>query len=332
VLRAPASACSTIALGEDLDLVGSAAERPLRSSRFIVPFPTFFPNVPSIDTLGGQPAAPKPSGGSMPACTRRMSFNPPSAWTRQLPQEHHHLGELHQHARACTKLALAGYQRAPLPVTLVRPFGAGDIYLYESSGIFNQNQLITNVKCAVLTGRVTLFGYFTLGKRKKSDTDSAGVLPGQPVRSEKTNTAGLVSIPRSALFMGWAVVTAAAGRAIFSPFISVKLGGGLSISPPGRDLNGDGLFQRQALRSPPIPARPSIHTPWGDFDPNPIPGETIIPRNYGQGPGQVFHEPAREPHLQFRRQVRGDAAGPVGGRGAKSTFGGGPRSGACRRW
>src|SRR5437899_7811594 len=53
----------------------------------------------------------------------------------------------------------------------------------------------------------------------------------------------------------------------------------------GRDLNGDTLFNdRPAFAS--AVSKTVIQTPWGDFDPNPLPGETIIPRNYGVGPGQ----------------------------------------------
>src|SRR5262249_19126668 len=71
---------------------------------------------------------------------------------------------------------------APLPGTFtgpgtgVRPFGPlGDIYLYESSGVFNQHQLIGNVN-ARFSRRVTMFGFVTVGSAK-SNTDSAASFP-----------------------------------------------------------------------------------------------------------------------------------------------------------
>src|SRR5207247_2332740 len=73
---------------------------------------------------------------------------------------------------------------APLPGTFdpavpgsgTRPYGnIGDIYLYESSGIFNQNQLMTNIN-ARMSRRVQLFGFFVVGSAK-SNSDGAGTFP-----------------------------------------------------------------------------------------------------------------------------------------------------------
>src|SRR5207302_9157641 len=75
---------------------------------------------------------------------------------------------------------------APLPGTYdpnnpnstgMRPYGnaAGDIYLYESSGVFNQNQLISSVQARVNV-RISMFGFYALG-RARSNTDSVGSFP-----------------------------------------------------------------------------------------------------------------------------------------------------------
>jgi hypothetical protein len=53
----------------------------------------------------------------------------------------------------------------------------------------------------------------------------------------------------------------------------------------GEDLNGDTQFNDRPAFATNL-ARPSVvATKWGTFDTSPIPGQTIIPRNYGQGPG-----------------------------------------------
>jgi hypothetical protein len=55
----------------------------------------------------------------------------------------------------------------------------------------------------------------------------------------------------------------------------------------GRDLNGDTLFSDRPAFATDL-SRPSVvRTDFGAFDLAPIPGETIIPRNYGVGPGLV---------------------------------------------
>src|SRR5262249_43904350 len=119
----------------------------------------------------------------------------------------------------------------------------------------------------------------------------------------------------------------------FSPFISASTGRPFNITT-GRDLNGDGLFNdRPAFATD--PSR-SVRTPWGDFDPNPLPGEVIIPRNYGQGPGQfsVNLRISRTFSLGAKAEATradqsggqsafGGARGPGGDRGGRGGPGGG---------
>jgi hypothetical protein len=56
----------------------------------------------------------------------------------------------------------------------------------------------------------------------------------------------------------------------------------------GRDSNGDSLF----LDRPAFAANPNapgvIRTIYGDFLLNPGPNDTIIPRDYGRGPGMIM--------------------------------------------
>ena len=54
------------------------------------------------------------------------------------------------------------------------------------------------------------------------------------------------------------------------------------------DANAQFCKACELNRTIPNLAEPANVTAWGDFDPNPTPGETIIPRNYGQGPGQLL--------------------------------------------
>ena len=49
------------------------------------------------------------------------------------------------------------------------------IYLYESSGIFKQDQLVTSVTARV-NSRISFNGSYTFGKAN-SDTDAAGTFP-----------------------------------------------------------------------------------------------------------------------------------------------------------
>ena len=70
-----------------------------------------------------------------------------------------------------------------------------------------------------------------------------------------------------------------------SPFVVVQTGAPFDITA-GNDLYGTTLFNgRPGIAAD--PAKPGmIQTSYGLLDPNPTPGERLIPRNYGRGPGQ----------------------------------------------
>jgi hypothetical protein len=107
----------------------------------------------------------------------------------------------------------------------------------------------------------------------------------------------------------------------------------------GRDLNGDSIFNDRPAFASDF-SRPSVvKTAWGTFDTNPIPGQTIIPVNYGEGPG-LFSLNLRlsktfgfGPKIQSRGSAggfggpggggRGGYGGGLGGRGLSSGGGGG---------
>ena len=123
-----------------------------------------------------------------------------------------------------------------------------------------------------------------------------------------------------------------------SPFITASSGRPFDITV-GRDLNGDSLFNDRPAFATEL-SRPSVvKTAYGIFDTNPLAGQTIIPRNYGDGPGQLtinlrlsktfgFGEPSGSTSSGDRdlsgppRRGGGDR-GP-GGPGGNRGFGGGP--------
>ncbi len=55
----------------------------------------------------------------------------------------------------------------------------------------------------------------------------------------------------------------------------------------GKDLNGDSLFNDRPAFATDLTLRTSVvKTAYGIFDTLPLPGQPIIPRNYGNGPGR----------------------------------------------
>ena len=165
------------------------------------------------------------------------------------------------------------------PVGGVRPIPtSGNILQYESTGRFNQNQLLLNFR-SNFSDRVSIFGNYALGKAK-SDSDGVGTFPAN--QYDVTGEYGDASVDiRHRLVFG-SNIKAPLGIDL-SPFFTFRSGVPFNIIT-GTDNNADTLFtDRPSFASSPTEAG-IINTRFGAFDPTPEPGDSIVPRNYGRGP------------------------------------------------
>ena len=129
--------------------------------------------------------------------------------------------------------------------------------------------------------KFTLFAGYTLAWTK-SDTDSAGTTPANPY-DLSTEFGRASNDSRHNLFIGGSYLAPWGIRV--SPFMHASTGRPFNIVS-GLDLNNDTSFADRpsfALAGDPG----AIVTPYGIFNPRPLPGEQIIPRNFGEGPGMV---------------------------------------------
>jgi hypothetical protein len=77
------------------------------------------------------------------------------------------------------------------------------------------------------------------------------------------------------------------GKIRWSPLINLDSGPPFDITA-GQDLYADTLFNARPGFAT-NPGKPGvIATPYGLLDPNPTPGEAVVPRNYGRGPGSIL--------------------------------------------
>lgn len=168
-------------------------------------------------------------------------------------------------------------------------FKGNPLYQYETSGKSTQNFLSINVR-STINPKLTIFANYSLGKIN-SDTDG-----GFPVYSyDLSNEYGRASfdirhrfIMFSSIILPWDIS--------LHPMLNVSSGRPFNIIT-GFDANGDlQNNERPAFADALTPACPSTQdpstcdlriTPFGNFDIRPKPGQIIIPRNYGQGPGSV---------------------------------------------
>jgi hypothetical protein len=250
----------------------------LRQRQFIVDDPAV------IDALPEAPSAADLSSFALPPTVRRVAddltapYSIQSAFSveHQLPRNSTlTVNFLNLHTLHVLRTRNVN---APLPGALARPLaGVGNVYLYESSGVFNMSRLEV-MGSTRFNSKVSLNAAFGLG-RARSDTDGVNSFPADPYDlGGEYGVAGL-DIRRRFFLAG--SISAPWGIRL-SPMVVAASGQPFNITI-GRDLNGDTLFTERPAFATDL-TRPSVRvTPFGAFDLDPQPGQTIIPRNYGRG-------------------------------------------------
>jgi hypothetical protein len=215
---------------------------------------------------------------------------------------------------------------APLPSSGAFPLGhPGPVFLMTSDGLYNQNQLIVNVNSR-LNRNVSLFGFYALN-RANSNTDGTGTVPANPYDWSGEYGPAALDI-RHRVFFGGSVAMPWHMRV--APFLIAQTGPPFDITV-GHDLYGTTLFNGR----PGIVTEPgqfgAIATAYGMLDPNPSPGEPVLPRNYGRGPGSITLNMRLSKTMGFGPERKGGGPPPgMGGPGGPGGGGGpmgGPRAG-----
>jgi hypothetical protein len=204
---------------------------------------------------------------------------------------------------------------------------AGNIFQYQSEGIFKQNQLIVNGSIR-MGAKLSLFGYYTLNYAN-SDTSGAGSFPSIPGDLQEDYGRASYDI-RHRLFVGGTIGLPRGFR--LSPFLIASSGIPFNIT------SGTDPFQSNQYNVRPSFATctPAIQTKIGCFV---IPTAanladlatyTPIPVNYGDGPGRFSLNLRLSKTFGFGPVLEGASGGgggPMGGGTFGRPGGGGPRGG-----
>jgi hypothetical protein len=189
--------------------------------------------------------------------------------------------------------------------------GVSDVYQYESAGLYNQNQMIANFN--VRGRRVSLFGFYTLSY-VDSNTAGGASFPMNQYDVQEDYGRAAYDV-RNRLFVGgsW---TLPRGFQIF-PFIVANSAPPLNITLSD-DFGGNYLptfNARPAFASSLSNPANVVSTRWGNLDTVPVPGETIIPPNFGTGYDQFTANLRISKTIGFGREVQGGGTGGGGGGG-----------------
>jgi len=287
------------------DLVTAQRYNGSVQRQYVVTNPDFFPAIPPISSLNQTQQVTEQLSKNLRApylmeSALSVERQLPGRTTVALTYVNSH--GLHQFFTSGINTPLLGTYNPQVPGSGAYPLGSpNQLFLVESSGLYNQNQLITNVN-SKLNDSLSLFGSY-LYNRALSNTDyspppqntdfnpaitnqgfGVGTFPADPYSRAGEYGSASSDIRNQATF-GGTIVTKWGIQ--FSPLLVADSGAPFNITV-GQDLYGNTLFNgRPGIATD--PNRPGlVSTRYGLLDPNPIPGERILPRNFGRGPAIVL--------------------------------------------
>ena len=190
----------------------------------------------------------------------------------------------------------------------------GNLFQYQSEGVFKQNQLIVNGSIR-MGAKLSLFGYYTLNYAN-SDTNGATTFPSIPGKPWLDYGRSIYDY-RNRLFVGGTIGLPHAFR--LSPFLVASSGVPFNITTGG-DLFQDSLYN---VRPAFGPCTPATQTKYGCFEAPPSADYIPIPVNYGEGPGRFALMLRLSKTIGFGPVFEGNAGQAGGGMGG-GTFGRGP--------
>jgi hypothetical protein len=275
----------------------------VNQQQFTVQNPDFFPLIPSPEQL---------VQFAVPGTVYQLADNLQAPYTlqsvfsveRQLPHNitvassYINIRTLHVLRTRPLNAPLPGTFIPGVPASGVRPLNCADfispeinpstrcnIFEYESSGRYNQNQFILNFNSR-FTRNASMNAYYVLAKAN-SDADGIGSLPANPYDFSTEYGRASGDIRHRFVMTGnirtyWGIT--------LNPFVIVQSGRPFNITL-GRDINGDTFnTERPAFAPEGINCDDRVNfrcTPFGNFKLTLAPGDVMIPRNFGEGPGST---------------------------------------------
>lgn len=272
---------------EDTPLTTAQRYNGVSQQQYLVTNPDFFPSIPDVLTLTGyaQSQVKQTISSAMHAPYMLQSM---LSVERQLPGNstltlsYVNSHGLHQFRSRNINAPLPGMYTG-ISGSGVYPYpNQGAIWQMESTGLYNQNQLIVNVNTRV-NKKVSLFGSYTLNYAK-SNTDGLSTFPANQYDFSGEYGPAENDI-RHRGSLGGSIIPLWGVR--FNPLIVLQTGPPFNIIT-SQDVYGTGILNARPGFATNSSVSGVISTRYGLLDPNPASNERIVPRNYGRSPGQFL--------------------------------------------
>jgi hypothetical protein len=256
--------------------------------QFLVTDPTvlnLFPLVPPVSALEtfAQPQARRIlSDDFAPSRSFRAMFTVERQLTKTIK-----LSTTYSHSHTANTIRFTNIN-APLggtfipgiPTSGVRPLGqsAGNVFEYQATGESVGNSLTFNVNGNIK--KLNFWGGYSLGKSRNKDSGNSGSpFDAYDFSREWARSSSLSFMYGGGYWQGPHGIS-------LNMFTIANSGQPFNITT-GRDTNGDTSFSERPAFATDLTKKGVVVTPLGAFDPNPDPGQQLIPRNFGRAPGFV---------------------------------------------
>jgi hypothetical protein len=288
--------------------------------QFVVTNPDFFPVVPPISVIA---AFQTQQTIQQISSTIRAPYLMQSAVSveHQLPHNstiaitYSNAHGLHQFRSKDINAPLPGTFNPLVPGSGIFPLGKpGPVLLMESSGLYNQNQLIAFLNSRY-NKQLSFSASYVLNSAR-SNTDGLGTFPGKPYDFTGEYGPAATNVRHRFTFNG-TINTKWNFR--LSPFVVLQSGAPFDITI-GRDIYGTTLFNARPGIASDSTKPGLIQTKYGLLDPNPTAGQPLVSRNFGRGPGQLMLNLRVQKIFEFGR-------GENSGGASTGQPGSGPRAG-----
>jgi hypothetical protein len=164
------------------------------------------------------------------------------------------------------------------PATGTYPLGTAQaVYQFQSGGVSTRDRMFINANLHP-TKNFNMFGYYVI-RHQYTDATGAGAFPSNSYDIKADY--GRATRPGQRLFLGgfWDLPLGFSVNA----FLSANSGVPFNITT-GTDLNGDTQYNDRPAFATDLTRASVVKTRFGNFDTAPVPGQRIIPSNYGTGP------------------------------------------------
>ena len=191
-----------------------------------------------------------------------------------------------------------------LPNSGIRPLGtAQNLYQFSSDSNENDEVFFANTQIQI-TRNLFAYGFYVLQQQAQEPTGTMAFPSNQydlradyaratGVDKQSLNSALIWKLPRGF------------GSALF---FNAHSGAPFDITT-GTDLNGDTIYNDRPAFATDLTRVSVVRTSFGNFDTDPLPGQQIIPRNYGNSPSLfwVDLQASKDFHLGPRPSVNANA-------------------------